>query len=67
MNVIQSSRAISSLNVESKPTFRRLALSPYLGLMMETQLDDGDRASLRNVVFDSTLTRLIAREDLITD
>jgi hypothetical protein len=28
--------------------------------------EDGDRASLRNVALDSTLTRLIARENFIT-
>jgi hypothetical protein len=69
MNVIKSSRTISRVNLESKTKVSETSSVSIsvrndqnpLTLMMETKLVS------ETLVFDSTLTRLIAREDFITE
>jgi hypothetical protein len=55
MNVIKSSWAISLVNVESKTN------------VSETSSGNGDRLVFKTLIFDSTLTWLIAQEDFITN
>jgi hypothetical protein len=58
------SRAISRVNVDLKTDVSETTSVSIIG---DTDADDGDKASLRNVGFYSKLTRLIAREDFITE
>jgi hypothetical protein len=71
MDVIKSSRAISRVNVELKTNVSETSSVSIIRVRdtdrdRDPDPDDGHRASLRNLVFNSTLTRLIAREDFIT-
>jgi hypothetical protein len=57
----KSSQVISCINVELKTNVLETS-----SVSIITNPDDGDRASLRTLVFDATLMWLIAQEDFFT-